>query len=75
MPTTSMRNFFQSGPEAADDYDVPMILVRVVLTLLCGGLLVLGWRLLMQDPPRRRIPLGRRVLLNVEDAVRWRPEF
>lgn len=70
-----MRNYFQSGPHPADDYDVPMILVRVVLTLVCGSLLVLGWRLLIQDRPRPRIPLGRRVLLNVEDAVRWRPEF
>lgn len=70
-----MRNFFQSGPEAADDYDLPMILIRVVLTLLCGGLLVLGWRFLAQDRPRARLPLGRRALLNVEDAVRWRPEF
>lgn len=70
-----MRNYFQSGPETADEYDLPTILVRVVLTLLCGGLLVLGWRLLTQDRPRSRIPLGRRVLLNVEDAVRWRPEL
>ena len=70
-----MRNYFQSGLEPADDYDIPMILVRVVLTLVCGGLLVLGWRLLFQDRPRSRIPLSRRVLLNVEDAVRWRPEF
>lgn len=75
MPAMSMRNFFQPGPETADDYDVPMILARVVLTLVCGGLLLLGWRFLIQDRPRRRIPLGRRVLLNVEDAVRWRPEF
>ena len=72
---SSMRNYFQSGPESADEYDLPMILVRVVVTLVCGGLLLLGWRLLNQDRPRRRIPLGRRVLLNVEDAVRWRPEF
>ncbi len=70
-----MRNFFQSGPEEADDYDMATILVRVVVTLVCGGILLLGWRLLFQDRPRSRIPLGRRVLLNVEDAVRWRPEF
>lgn len=82
LPIKSMRNFFQSGPEPADDYDLPTILVRVVLTLVCGGLLVLGWRFLAQDRPRMRIPFGRtriplsrRVLLNVEDAVRWRPEF
>ncbi|HEX5279858.1 MAG TPA: hypothetical protein VFW28_07245 [Micropepsaceae bacterium] len=70
-----MRNYFQSGPDEADDYDLPMILVRVVLTLVCGSLLVLGWRLWAHDRPRSRLPLSRRVLLNVEDAVRWRPEF
>ena len=75
LPIKPMRNFFQSGPEAADDYDLPTILVRVVVTLVCGGLLVLGWRLLIQDRPRARLSLGRRALLNVEDAVRWRPEF
>jgi hypothetical protein len=75
LPIKSMRNYFQSGAEPVDDYAVPMILVRIVLTLVCGSLLVLGWRLLIQDRPRPRIPLGRRVLLNVEDAVRWRPEF
>jgi hypothetical protein len=70
-----MKHFFRAAPEPVDDYDLAMILIRVALTLVCGGLLVLGWRLLMQDRPRTRIPFGRRVLLNVEDAVRWRPEF
>ena len=52
-----------------------MMFARIALTLLFGGLVVLGWRLLAQDRPRVRIPLRRRALLNVEDAVRWRPEF
>ena len=76
FPIKSMRSFFQSGPEMADDdYDIAAILLRVVVTLVCGGLLVLGWRLLFQDRPRPRMSLGRRAVLNVEDAVRWRPEF
>jgi hypothetical protein len=70
-----MRIFYRTGLEPADDYDLAAMLVRVTLTLLCGGLLVLGWRLLAQDRPRLQIPLRRRALLNVEDAIRWRPEF
>lgn len=75
LTTAAMRNYFRTGSEPLGDYDIATILIRVMLTLVCGGLLLLGWRLLAQDRPRGRIPFGRRALLNVEDAVRWRPEF
>lgn len=70
-----MRSFFRTAPELTGDFDPAAIAIRLVVTLLCGGVLLLGWRMLAQERPRARIPFGRRVLLNVEDAVRWRPEF
>ena len=69
-----MRYFSRSASEPIDEYDLAMIAMRIVATIVFGGLLVMGWRLLSHDR-RLRVPLGRRVLLNVEDAVRWRPEF
>jgi hypothetical protein len=70
-----MRYLYRNEPEPAGDYDPIMTLAHIALTLLFGGLLVLGWRLLAHDRGRLQIPLRRRALLNVEDAVRWRPEF
>ena len=70
-----MKYFAQSGSEAAEDHDVLALFARIGLTLLFGGLLVLGWRLLAQDRPKTQLPFRRRPLLTVEDAVRWRPEF
>ena len=73
-----MRTLFRTGRETAGDYDPVMILIRVLVTLVCGSLLVVGWRMLSQDRQPVRSALGRltrRGLLNVEDAVRWRPEF
>ena len=70
-----MKYLDPSVSETADDYDLLALFARIGLTLLFGGLLVLGWRLLAQDRPPTQIPFRRRTLLNVEDAVRWRPEF
>lgn len=70
-----MRIFYRNASEPAGEIDPVTTLAQIALTLLFGGLLVLGWRLLAQDRPRLQIPLRRRTLLNVEDAVRWRPEF
>ena len=70
-----MKYLTQTGPEPADDYDLLTLFARIGLTLLFGGLLILGWRLLAQDRPKTHIPFRRRGLLTVEDAVRWRPEF
>jgi hypothetical protein len=49
--------------------------MRIILTILFGGLLMVLVRVFAQervtfDMPRRR----RRPLLTVEEAVRWRPE-
>jgi hypothetical protein len=70
-----IRNFYRSASAPNGEPDFVMMFARIALTLLFGGLVVLGWRLLAQDHPRVKIPLRRRALLNVEDAVRWRPEF
>ncbi len=71
-----MRNFYRNPSAPDGGYDLVTVFTRVVLTLLFGGgLLVLGWRLFAPDHPRPRIPLRRRALLTVEDAVRWRPDF
>jgi hypothetical protein len=51
-----------------------MMLARIALTLLFGGLLVLGWRMFAHDRPQIRFPRRRR-LLNIEEAIRWRPDF
>jgi hypothetical protein len=70
-----MRTFYRSESDADGDFDVPWMLTRITLTLLCGGLLVLGWRLIAQGRVTPQFPRRRRTLLNIEDAVRWRPEF
>ena len=73
-----MRTLLRTGRETAGDFDPAMILIRILLTLVCGSLLVVGWRMLAHDKQPMRTALGRlsrRGLLNVEDAVRWRPEF
>jgi hypothetical protein len=69
-----MKYFQRAGSEPADEFDLAMTLGRIALTLLFGGLLVLGWRLLAQDRPQIQFPRRRRVL-NIEEAIRWRPEF
>jgi hypothetical protein len=70
-----MRYFQRTDSETSGDFDVATMLIRVTITLVAGGLLVLGWRLLAQDRPRFPLPLKRRPLLSIEDAVRWRAEF
>jgi len=70
-----MRYFQRAGSDSSGDFDIATMLVRVTITLVAGGLLLLGWRMLAQDRPRLQLPLRRRPLLNIEDAVRWRPEF
>ena len=70
-----MRYFQRADSETSGDFDIATMLIRVTITLVAGGLLVLGWRLLAQDRPHFQLPLRRRPLLSIEDAVRWRPEF
>jgi hypothetical protein len=70
-----MRYFQRAGSDSSGDFDIATMLVRVTITLVAGGLLLLGWRMLAQDRPRLQLPLRRRPLLSIEDAVRWRPEF
>ena len=70
-----MRYLQRAGSESTGEFDIATMLIRVTITLMAGGLLLLGWRLLAQDRPRFDFPLRRRTLLNIEDAVRWRPEF
>jgi hypothetical protein len=71
-----MRYFQRAESEASAELDIATMLIRVTITLVAGTLLVLGWRLLAQDRPRfELLPRRRRTLLNIEDAVRWRPEF
>ena len=70
-----MRYFYKPETDQQDDYDLPWMLARITLTLLFGGLLVLGWRLFAQGHTIPQIPRRRRTLLNIEEAVRWRPEF
>jgi hypothetical protein len=70
-----MRYFYRPESDAEGDLDLPWMLVRITLTLLFGGMLVLGWRLLAQGRTMPQLPRRRRTLLNIEEAVRWRPEF
>jgi hypothetical protein len=70
-----MRYFQRDSSESSGDFDIATMLIRVTITLVAGGLLVLGWRLWAHDRPRFQLPLRRRPLLSIEDAVRWRPEF
>jgi hypothetical protein len=60
--------------EPAEDH-AKLMAMRIILTILFGGLLMVLVRIFAQervtfDMPRRR----RRPLLTVEEAVRWRPE-
>jgi hypothetical protein len=67
---------YKGETDADGDFDLPWMLARITLTLLFGGMLVLGWRMLAQGRPAMpQFPRRRRTLLNIEDAVRWRPEF
>jgi len=71
-----MRYFEQADSGPSGELDIATMLIRVTITLVAGTLLVLGWRLLAQDRPRfELLRRRRRALLNIEDAVRWRPEF
>jgi len=70
-----MRYFQRTGSDSYGDFDIAAMLIRVTITLVAGGLLLLGWRLLAHDRPRFQLPLRRQPLLSIEDAVRWRPEF
>ena len=66
-----MRYFQRDSSESSGDFDIATMLLRVTITVVAGGLLLLGWRLLAQDRPRFQLPLKRRPLLSIEDAVRW----
>ena len=70
-----MRYFYKAQGDGDGDYDLAWMLARITLTLLFGGMLVLGWRLLAQGRTIPQLPRRRRSLLNIEEAVRWRPEF
>ena len=69
-----MRYFLRAGSEPDGDNDLAMMIARIAITLAFGGLLVLGWRILAHDRPQIHFPRRRR-LLNIEEAIRWRPEF
>ncbi len=69
-----MRILVRAGSEPAGENDLPMTLARIGVTLLFGGLLILGWRIFAHDRPSIQFPRRRR-LLNIEEAIRWRPEF
>ena len=61
--------------DASGEDFVRLTFIRVVLTILFGGLLMVLFRAMTQDRSIIERPRKRRPLLTVEEAVRWRPEF
>jgi len=61
--------------DASSEDFVRLTFLRVVLTILFGGLLMVLFRAVTQDRSLIERPRKRRPLLTVEEAVRWRPEF
>jgi len=63
---------------AYDDEDedhARFTLMRIVLTILFGGLLMLLLGAVATNRPITQLPRRRRPLLTVEEAVRWRPDY
>jgi hypothetical protein len=71
--TMSTENLGGDDPSSEDF--ARLTFVRIVLTILFGGLLMVLFRAVTQDRPILERPRKRRPLLTVEEAVRWRPEF
>jgi len=57
----------------AEDH-AKLMAVRIILTILFGGLVMVLLRIFARDRVIFEMPRRRRPLLTVEEAVRWRPE-
>src|SRR5882672_12470315 len=68
--STDINNF----DDPPDEGYGTILAMRIILTILFGGLIMVLFRALASDRLAFEGPRRKRPLLTVEEAVRWRPE-